>query len=298
MNAKKKRLGTKAQIRAEKERQRRIGTVIFTALILIVITFSVYFGYQILSTSSPSKGETALPEPTLQFKPENPNPILKAAIVDHLSLTVPNQTFVQTAATILTKANFTVDYFSGEKVTVNFYRNLPMGGYKLIILRVHSAVGPENNPPLALFTSELLDSRKYVKEQLTDQLQGVVFIPYRPGDKHYFGIPPKFIRISMNGKLPNSVVIAMGCDSLTYTDMAQAFIEKGAEAYIGWNASVSASHTDTATISLLQHLITEKQTIKQAIENTMKEVGPDPTYKSQLTYYPLEAGDTCVLTTS
>jgi len=298
MNAKKKRLGTKAQIRAEKERQRRIGTVIFTALILIAITFSVYFGYQILSTSSPSEGETALPEPTLQFKPENPNPLLKAAIVDHLSLTVPNQTFVQIAATILTKANFTVDYFSGEKVTVNFYRNLPMGGYKLIILRVHSAVGPENNPPLALFTSELLDSRKYVKEQLTDQLQGVVFIPYRPGDKHYFGIPPKFIRISMNGKLPNSVVIAMGCDSLTYTDMAQAFIEKGAKAYIGWNASVSASHTDTATISLLQHLITEKQTIKQAVENTMEEVGPDPTYKSQLTYYPLKAGDTCVLTTS
>jgi len=64
MNAEKKRLGTKAQIRAEKERQRRIGTVIFTALILIVITFSAYFGYQILSTPSPSEGETALPEPT------------------------------------------------------------------------------------------------------------------------------------------------------------------------------------------------------------------------------------------
>jgi hypothetical protein len=82
----------------------------------------------------------------------------------------------------------------------------------------------------------------------------------------------------------------MGCDSLRYTDMAQAFIEKGAKAYIGWNGSVSASHTDIATTRLLQHIITQKQTIKQAIENTMKEVGIDPTYKSQLTYYPTNAG--------
>jgi hypothetical protein len=57
--------------------------------------------------------------------------------------------------------------------------------------------------------------------------------------------------------------------------MAEAFTLKGAKVYIGWKGSVSATHTDTATISLLQHLITEKQTIKQAVENTMKEVGTD-----------------------
>jgi hypothetical protein len=102
----------------------------------------------------------------------------------------------------------------------------------------------------------------------------------------------------MNGKFQNTVIIMMGCQGLENTLMAQAFIQKGAKVYISWNQWVTATHTDTATTHLLQHLITEKQTIKQAIENTIKEIGPDPAYNSLLTYYPLEAGDTCVLTTS
>jgi hypothetical protein len=287
MKTEKKHVGTKAEIRSLKERERRIATAIFLALILLVVAFSAYFTYLFLN-QPPDQSSI---EPTLQFKPENLDPQLKAAIVDHLSLTAPNQTFVQTAATILTKANYTVDYFSGEKVTVNFFRNLPSGGYTLIVLRVHSALGTNNAPPLALFTSEPLDSRKYVNEQLTDQLQGVVFLPYRPGDKYYFGIPPKFIKLSMKGELSNSVIIAMGCDGLAYTDMAQAFIEKRAKAYISWNGSVLASHTDQATIHLLQNLVIDNQTIKQAVETVMKEVGLDLEYNSQLTYYPLEVGE-------
>ena len=287
MKAEKKRAGIKAQIRAEKERGRRVATAIILAIILASAALSAYFGYTILDPSTPLSSI----EPALQFKPENPNPKLKAAIVDQLSLTAPNETFTQTAAAILTQANYTVDYFSGEKVTVNFFRNLPTGGYKLIILRVHSAIGPEDNPPLALFTSEPLDSRKHVDEQLTDQLQGVVFLPYRPGDKTYFGIPPKFIETSMKGELSNSVVIAMGCDGLTYTDMAQAFIEKGARAYVSWNGSVSSSHTDQAATQLLKHLVTEGQTISQAVENTAREVGPDEAYNSILKCYPLASGN-------
>jgi hypothetical protein len=58
--------------------------------------------------------------------------------------------------------------------------------------------------------------------------------------------------------------------------------------------SFSPSHTDTATINLLQRLLIEKQTIKQAIDSIMKEVGPDPTYKSQLAYYPLNAGECAI----
>ena len=283
MKAKNKRPSIKHQIRTEKERERRIASTIFLAFIVIALTLSAYFVYSIFFQSS--EGD-ALPEPTLQFKPATPTPELKAAIVDHLSLTFPNKTFMETVASVLVKADYTVDYFGGEKVTVNFYRNLPMGMYKLIILRVHSALDVNNKPPLTLFTSELLDFTKYVNEQLADQVMGVSFLPYRPGDKVYFGITPKFIRECAKGKFSNSIIIAMGCDGLRYTDMAEAFIQKGAKVYISWNASVSASHTDTATTILLQHLITEKQTIRQAVENTMKQVGPDPTYNSTLQYYP------------
>jgi hypothetical protein len=278
MKSKEKPLGTRAQIRASKERQRRIVKAIFLVFILLIVVFSSYFTYNFLSQP--------------QNQTTNPTSLqLRAAIIDQLSLTCPNQTFVETATNILKQAGYTVDYYPGEKATVELYRNLPTHDYSIIILRVHSAVGSGNQPPLALFTSELVSNTKYVSEQLADRLQGVAFLPYKPGDPTFFGIPPKFVSLSMNGRFQNTIIIAMGCDGLTYSDMANAFILKGAEAYIGWKGSVSASHTDLATSHLLQHFVIEKQTLTSAINETTQEVGADPSYSSLLAYYPLEAGE-------
>ncbi|MEM2249311.1 MAG: hypothetical protein QXP16_01275 [Candidatus Bathyarchaeia archaeon] len=287
MKPKKKDIGTKAKIKAEKEKERKIATAILTTIILLTIILSAYFGYQILSSSF--IGE-ALPEPTIQFKPANRNSELKAAIVDHLSLTAPNETFVKAAVQILTNANYTVDYYGGEKVTVELYRYLLTIDYDIILLRVHSAgASLVGGVELALFTSEPYSSRKYVYEQLKGYV-GVVI--YSPSDKEaYFGISPNFVQQCMKDKFKGAIIIMMGCDGLAGTRMAKAFVDNGAKAYISWNASVSASHTDTATIRLLQHLITEKQTIKKAVENTNKEVGPDPTYNSILSYYPFSIGE-------
>jgi len=283
MKAEKKRSGTKARIRAMKEKEsRRIGTAVFLALILIVIVFSAYFTYSYLS------------QPPTQAI--NPSAQPKAAIVDHLSLTVPNQTFKQTATNILEQANYTVDYYPSESVTVDFYRTLPKHGYRLLILRVHSsaAVFQGTNfteAPVCLFTSENYSSSSHVWEQLTDQL--VIASYAMPQPPYYFGILPKFVTSSMSisGKFNKTTVIMMGCEGLNNTKMAEAFITIGAKAYIGWTKSVSASHTDRAIICLLQQLIQENQTINQAVENTMKKVGPDPAENSLLDYYPIEAGD-------
>jgi fructose-specific phosphotransferase system component IIB len=95
----------------------------------------------------------------------------------------------------------------------------------------------------------------------------------------------------MNGRFGDSIIIMMGCDGLAGTQMAKAFLEKGAKACVGWNGSVSVSHTDGATAQLLQHLVNESQTIRQAVDNTMKEVGPDQEYNNTLEYYPLESGN-------
>lgn len=212
---------------------------------------------------------------------------LKAAIVDHLSLTMPNQTFVETATNILKQAGFTVDYYKGEEVTVEFYRNLPTHGYSLIILRVHST-------PLSLFTSEPYNKNKYVWEQLTDQLTRAKY--FQEDEDAFFGITAQFVRSSMKGRFNNSTIIMMGCLGLTFSDTAEAFIGRGAKTYVSWNNFVLASHTDLATTRLLQHLITEQQTVKQAVDDTMIEVGPDPIYNSQLLYYPLETGSYTIQT--
>ncbi len=210
----------------------------------------------------------------------------KATIIDHLSLSEPNQTFIQTSTNILKTAEFTVDYYKGEEVTVDFYRNLPTHSYDLIVLRVHSALLGGSFPPVGLLTSETFSKTKYAYEQLTNQLLRAKFTD---NETAYFGITPPFVRHSMNGRFENAIIILMGCDGLTYTHMAEAFIEKGAKVYISWSGSVLASHTDQATAHLLQHIVTEKQTINKAVEETMAEVGPDPMYESVLLYYPIEA---------
>jgi hypothetical protein len=288
MKAEKKGVGTKAQLRAVKERERRVGLAVTIALLIIIILVSGFLIY--LMCYSPSGEVGALPEPTLEFKPANFNPELKAAIVDQVSLTAPNETFVQTAASILTEANYSVDYYSGENVTVDFYRYLPTGEYRLIILRVHSAQfvnGSKEFPMVNLFTSEPYTTSKYVSEQMDNEL---VTALYYKGSPEYFAITPSFIENCMKGSFNNATIIMMGCEGLEYTSTAKAFIEKGAKVYISWNAPVTSSFSDAATINLLQHLITERQTIEESTSQTLKDVGYDPIYSSQLAYYPSEAG--------
>jgi hypothetical protein len=172
---------------------------------------------------------------------------------------------------------------------VNFYRNLPTHGYKIIILRVHSALGWYGEPPVCLFTSEPYSQDRFIYEQLTDQLTRAYY-NVSGESKYYFGILPEFVRSSMSGRFEKAIVFMMGCNGLSYIDMAKAFTDKGAKVYIGWYNSVSVSHTDAATIKLLQHYLIEKLTLKQSIQETFKEVEFDP-YKSLLIYYPLEAGE-------
>ena len=268
----------KHKIRKEKKREQRIGLAVTVAILITIISVSSFLIHSMLT--SPQKQETSsISEP-------------KAAIVDHLSLTAPNQTFTQTATNILKQAGYTVDYYLGEKVTVEFYRNLPTHGYGLIVLRVHSGIG--ERPPLALFTSENYSKTEYVYEQLTDQVGPAAFRPYHEGDPLYFGITPFFVRNSMNGGFQNTIIIMMGCDGLINAEMAKAFLDRGAKVYIGWNGPVLASHTDQTTIHLLQHLIIKKQTIDKALEETFLEIGPDPVAETILIYYPLEAGDSTI----
>jgi hypothetical protein len=218
----------------------------------------------------------------------------KAALVDHLSLTFPNQSFIDNTTEILEQAGYTVDYYPGEEVTVEFYKNLPTHGYRLMILRVHSSATELQGEGLAqstvaFFSSEPYSRTKYVYEQRASRL--VVAHYPMPEPSYYFAILPEFITANTEGRLQNTIIVMMGCEGLTSTKMAEAFIEKGAKACIGWSGPVSASHTDQATTRLLSHLLGERQTIEQAVENTMEEIGPDPVYNSRLVYYPVSSGN-------
>lgn len=220
--------------------------------------------------------------------------VLRAAIVDQLSESQENQTFVDESTALLQQAGFDVDYFDGESVTVNCYRDLPTHCYSVILLRVHSASFNPEQPVFDLFTSELYSKSKYVGEQLDDRVRACAFDtqddPYEPGDPVWFGITHKFIRSSMKGEFYNTMIIMMGCEGMKYNDMAQAFIDRGAAVYIAWDKLVTAPHTDQAAIALLGRFLQQEQTVGDAVAGTMAEVGTDK-YGGTLWYYPADTAN-------
>lgn len=159
-----------------------------------------------------------------------------------------------------------------------------MYNYKIIVFRVHSAIIQGTND-ICLFTSEPFGNDKasslYFKDVVEDK---IVRAFITPGGPKYFAIAPAFVKHEMK-EAKGAIIVMMGCDTLKpgYLSMAKSFIEKGAEAYIGWSGPVTLTHSDKATLTLLSFLV-RGYDIKTAIIKTMNIIGPDPIYGSELLY--------------
>jgi hypothetical protein len=212
----------------------------------------------------------------------------RAAIVDQLSLTQPNPEFAQSATSLLGQAGYAVDYYPGEEVSVDFYRNLPTHDYELLILRVHAAQihVPDDGVWTATDDVSLFTSEPYrpVTSEDEEWKRGwrLRRVAYSEDGPYYFGIPPEFIELSMKGSFDGTTVILMACSGLRSEASGQAFLDKGASAFVSWNASVSATHTDAATERILEHLLIDKLTLREAVARTIAEVGPDPEFGAEL----------------
>ena len=237
--------------------------VISLAVLTIVISYSLYY-----HPETPSKQNEK-----------------KIAIIDGLSATYENKTFWWTIQDMVKQAGYTTYYYQAGSDMVNFYRNLPLYNFKIIILRVHSALNPENTD-LAIFTNEKWSDGKASTTYLNDIINDrIVQVRIYENSTAYFGLTSKFIK-AMNGNFQNTIIIMMGCDGMSTTTMAKAFIEKGAEAYIGWNGPVTPKYVDSATIKLLKHLVIEGKSISEAVSLTAEEAGSDPYYGSKICTYP------------
>ena len=213
----------------------------------------------------------------------------RAAIVDQLSLTVPNPAFVEDATATLEAGGYTVDYYAGEQVTVNFYQRLPALGYDLILFRVHMSQLEDEVwrgrqlDEASLFTSEPFTVQPYLDDLMNKRL---IELSYYVGGEKFLGIAPEFIEERTDGDFDGATIIALGCNGLSSERMAQAFVARGAAAFISWDELVSASHNDLAGERLLELLVSEGLSPEEAAAQTMAELGPDPTYDSRLLAYP------------
>jgi hypothetical protein len=216
---------------------------------------------------------------------------LNAAIIDQLSLYEPNPHFVQAVTLQLEQQGFAVDVYSGGEVTVDLYRNLPTYGYELIIFRAHAGFLGEGSDgketgPTYIFTGEKYTVTENTFGQLFDQVS-----PAQAFDgPTVFAINPKFVAKSMDRSFSNTAIIMMGCGTASNSDMAEAFVNKGASVYIGWSASVCLDYVDEATENMLDELVSERTPVEQALSRTTEKVGLDPEYDAHPKYYPSRAG--------
>lgn len=226
----------------------------------------------------------------------------RAAIIDQLELTDPNPSLIEKARQTLVDAGYAVDYFPSERVTVDLYRRLPARGYKLMIVRSHSWGEQERRDPgtggffrvplISLFTSEPYATDRYIDDQRERRLDAVGITRRQAdgtlgiGDDRYFGITPAFIEREALGRFAGTIVLLMGCDGLNTDGMAQALLKKGAQSVAGWDGQVTPGHTDDALARLLQHLVTDRLDLHEAVARTMSEIGPDPAYGAKLVAYP------------
>jgi hypothetical protein len=214
---------------------------------------------------------------------------LKAGIIDQLGKDIPNLQFNNTVAGNLTKEGFNVSYYKSENAKVFFYNELAKLDYGIIILRAHSALR-EDETTVDLFTSEEYKEYSYKDYQRNGFLVRGQYL-WEP-NKLYFAVTSKFIE-NLDGFFPKSIVFAMGCWSLKpgLEAMAEAFIKKGAFAYIGWTDMVYPQDTDNETAHLLSMLLNEDYSLGEAISQTRSYICSfgNETVATHLAFYPESA---------
>jgi len=211
----------------------------------------------------------APPFPALQLHLITGENSLKAVLIDSLSLTDPDPLFISNVTHSLSVAGYAVDYYGPSTVTVDLFRNIALQNYRIVIIRGHTATYQGIPTSLSIVTTEPYSSLKHVYEQVIGQVAPAIV---RPGNT-FFAITPSFIRDAIKGNLRDTLVVQMGCGTLSGNrDIATAFIDKGANAFVGWNSTVSSWYTDFATqkfVTSLEH----GQTVSEAVASAG---GPDP----------------------
>ncbi len=191
--------------------------------------------------------------------------------MDQLALNYPDPSFVTNVTSALRAAGYGVDYSGPSATAIDYFKHLPEQGYDLIIIRAHQGSSQ------AIITTESYSRSEYLAEQLDGRL-----VPAQVGSGPvYFALTPRFVHQDMIGSFPGSTIIVMGCAALQGThDMAAAFLDKGANFFVGWDGLVSIIHTDSSTVTLARLLSTGKS----VPEATSLAGGADPVYGARLGY--------------
>ena len=275
-------------------------------MVVIIVVATIVFGTMLWSQST--IGEI--------FSLKEDDGIKKAVIIDQLHDYMPNQSFHEEATKYLGNAGYAVDVFKSEDITVDFYKKLPSMGYDFIVIRSHALIGRAAEDPVMLLTNEKSTNDKYIYEQLfgiiditllhvrdtihlsigdLQETNEVVYSlrnssqgsDWKVSDGHepYFAIGPKAVKEMMVGQFPGSTIILGGCNTLSNTLMAEAFLKKGASEIIGWDGLVYSSDNDRVMLAVLVETLENKMYLDKAVDVVMENFTPVSGFPAILQYY-------------
>lgn len=202
--------------------------------------------------------------------------VSRAAILDGLYDKYPNLTWTESAVNCLSELGYDVDVYRGTNVTINLLRNI--GGYEILILRLHSAIHADNF--LYLFSGEQYTESKYVDEQLAGAVRKAY--TFNESEPPYFALNAVFMGKNKPNGLNGTTLIMMGCYGMADDYVIQRFFQEGVKTYISWDGYVNLPDSDETTLKLLKAMFSEGLRPDEAVEKVNKEVGPDPSYGSKL----------------
>lgn len=201
----------------------------------------------------------------------------RIAILDPMGSSNPDPAFIAGVRSSAEKAGYGLDYYPPETVTVNLFATLPQRAYGVIILRTHGY----------RFSSVISTGEGYSQyNHLDDQFLNNLGALEVDGTTYYY-LTPRFITHAMCGRLPGTVVLAMGCGATSNLEVAKAFVVKGASAFVGWDSTVTVSQTDIA-FGELTKLLLAGNGLGSSVDHVMQDMGPDPIYGSRISYYPVD----------
>jgi len=205
----------------------------------------------------------------------------RAAIIDGIGFTRPNPSFIKGVREVLEGAGLRVDIYEGKNVTIDLLRRI--GGYGLLILRLHSAIDSKYGF-LYLFSAERFSETEYEARFGEERRTGAVREGITFEGEAYFTLRADLLGYMNQGGLNGSIIILMGCNGTNSEHAMSRLFERGVKAIIAWDGYVDLNHTDEITLKLIEAIYKKGLSLEEAVNKIMDEYGPDPTYRSKLKY--------------
>jgi len=204
----------------------------------------------------------------------------KAVIIDQLHNELPNEEFQNKATMYLTGAGYSVDLYTTDEITIDFYKKLPTMNYEYIVIRTHALGEGMVDNSASLFTGEKYSEHRYIKEQFLGHIGQGIPILYGEmkklsGDeimnKTYYVVGSKFVEEFMVGSFQNSTIILAGCETGKDSKLANSFLKRGASEVIGWTGLVDSMRNDKDVLDLMNKTLVNDVEFKDAISLVIKD---------------------------